>query len=213
MRRPSAQRPNCKTVSQWGGFIDDVERVNPAMLALCRRRSGSRSADSPLHRDQSSPPHRPPRSRFAEGPTGGRLRGARAGRYAERIASRQAQRSRCGAETSSRPSYRTCSISRSSLRCSTSACSSSPVISTACQSLHSGDSEMGQCWRRRLLLDEKSYLFLSRARAVAGWTLPHVRRESQRLRAREGVGCVLLKPLAQAIADGDHVRRHRRERD
>jgi acyl transferase domain-containing protein len=56
------------------------------------------------------------------------------------------------------------------------------------------------------LLDEKSYLFLSAAHALSPDGRCHTFDEKANgFVPGEGVGCVLLKPLAQAMADGDHV--------
>ena len=88
-----------------------------------------------------------------------------------------------------------------------SACSSSlAAVHLACQSLQSGDSELAIAGGVDLLLDEKPYLFLSAAHALS----PDGRCRTFDEKANgfvpgEGVGCVLLKPLAQALADGDHV--------
>jgi len=88
-----------------------------------------------------------------------------------------------------------------------SACSSSlAAVHLACQSLQTGDSELAIAGGVDLLLDEKAYLFLSAAHALS----PDGRCRTFDEKANgfvpgEGVGCVLLKPLAQAVADGDHV--------
>ena len=88
-----------------------------------------------------------------------------------------------------------------------SACSSSlAAVHLACQSLQSGDSELAIAGGVDLLLDEKPYLFLSAAHALS----PDGRCRTFDEKANgfvpgEGAGCVLLKPLAQALADGDHV--------
>ena len=88
-----------------------------------------------------------------------------------------------------------------------SACSSSlAAVHLACQSLQSGDSELAIAGGVDLLLDEKPYLFLSAAHALS----PDGRCRTFDEKANgfvpgEGVGCVLLKPLANALADGDPI--------
>jgi macrolactin polyketide synthase MlnE len=198
-----------KTVSQWGGFIDDVERVNPALfglgaedaadldplIRLFTETSLAAVLDSPY--DQVS----------LKGRRVGVFAGARAGRYAERIAS-PGKHSVVGVGQNFIAAFVSHVLDlRGPSLVLDSACSSSlAAVHLACQSLHSGDSELAIAGGVDLLLDEKSYLFLSAAHALS----PDGRCRTFDEKANgfvpgEGVGCVLLKPLGQAIADGDHV--------
>jgi acyl transferase domain-containing protein len=88
-----------------------------------------------------------------------------------------------------------------------SACSSSLMsIHTACRSLMAGDCEMALAGGVEILLDESQYLMLSECRALS----PDGRCFTFDERANgfvpgEGSGAVLLKPLANAIRDGDTI--------
>ena len=198
-----------KTVSQWGGFIDDVERVNPALfglgpddaadldplIRLFTETSLDAVLDSPY--DHAS----------LKGRRVGVFAGARAGRYAERIAS-PGKHSVVGVGQNFIAAFvsHVLDLHGPSLVLDSACSSSLAAVHLACQSLHSGDSELAIAGGVDLLLDEKSYLFLSAAHALS----PDGRCRTFDEKANgfvpgEGVGCVLLKPLAQAMADGDHV--------
>jgi acyl transferase domain-containing protein/acyl carrier protein len=198
-----------KIVSQWGGFIEGIEFVKPALFGV----GPGEAADlDPLVRlftetslaavldssyDQAS----------ISGRRVGVFAGARAGRYAERIAS-PGKHSVTGVGQNFIAAFVSHVLDlRGPSLVLDSACSSSlAAVHLACQSLQSGDSELAIAGGVDLLLDEKSYLFLSAAHALS----PDGRCRTFDEKANgfvpgEGVGCVLLKPLAQAVADGDHV--------
>ena len=198
-----------KTVSQWGGFIEDVERVSPALfgmgpeaaadvdplIRLFTETSLAAVLDASYDRDS------------IKGRRVGVFAGARAGRYAERIVS-PTKHSVTGVGQNFISAYVSHLLDlRGPSFVLDSACSSSlAAVHLACQSLVTGDSEMAIAGGVDLLLDEKSYLFLSAAHALS----PDGRCRTFDERANgfvpgEGVGCVLLKPLARAMADGDHV--------
>jgi acyl transferase domain-containing protein len=198
-----------KTVSQWGGFIDDVERVNPALfgmgpeeaadldplIRLFTETSLAAVLDSPY--DQAS----------LKGRRVGVFAGARASRYAERIVS-PTKHSVTGVGQNFIAAFVSHVLDlRGPSLVLDSACSSSlAAVHLACQSLYGGDSDLAIAGGVDVLLDEKSYLFLSAAHALS----PDGRCRTFDEKANgfvpgEGVGCVLLKPLAQAMADGDHV--------
>ncbi|WP_268626491.1 SDR family NAD(P)-dependent oxidoreductase [Paenibacillus alvei] len=88
-----------------------------------------------------------------------------------------------------------------------SACSSSLVsLHLACQSLLAGESEMALAGGVDILLDEQPYLMLSQGRALS----PDGRCRTFDEGANgfvpgEGCGAVLLKPLRQAVSDGDRI--------
>jgi acyl transferase domain-containing protein/acyl carrier protein len=198
-----------KTVSQWGGFIEDVERVNPALfgmgpeeaadldplIRLFTETSLAAVLDSPY--DRAS----------LKGRRVGVFAGARAGRYAERIAS-PAKHSVTGVGQNFIAAFvsHVLDLHGPSLVLDSACSSSLAAVHLACQSLQTGDSELAIAGGVDLLLDEKAYLFLSAAHALS----PDGRCRTFDEKANgfvpgEGVGCVVLKPLAQAVADGDHV--------
>ncbi len=87
------------------------------------------------------------------------------------------------------------------------ACSSSLVsIHLACQSLLSGESEVAIAGGVDILLDEKLYIILSEARALSPNGKCHTFDENANgFVPGEGCGVVLLKPLDRAINDGDRI--------
>jgi len=198
-----------RTVSQWGGFIDGVERVNPSLfglrpedaadldplIRLFTEASLAVVTDSPYDRESLA------------GRRVGVFAGARGSRYAERICS-PGKHSVTGVGQNFIAAFVSHLLDlRGPSLVLDSACSSSlAAVHLACQSLHSGDSELAIAGGVDLLLDEKPYLFLSAAHALS----PDGRCRTFDEKANgfvpgEGVGCVLLKPLDQALADGDHV--------
>ncbi|WP_315824587.1 polyketide synthase [Paraflavitalea speifideaquila] len=86
-------------------------------------------------------------------------------------------------------------------------CSSSlTAIHLACESIVRGKSELAIAGGVNVSIHPNKYLFLSQGRFVSG----KGRCESfgtggDGYVPGEGVGAVLLKPLAKAIADGDHI--------
>ncbi|MFF1272521.1 SDR family NAD(P)-dependent oxidoreductase [Streptomyces marokkonensis] len=87
------------------------------------------------------------------------------------------------------------------------ACSSSlSSLHLARQSLQLGECEMAIVGGADLLLDETPYLSLSAARALSPDGRCHVFDASANgFVPGEGVGAVLVKPLAAALADGDRI--------
>jgi acyl transferase domain-containing protein/acyl carrier protein len=198
-----------KTVSQWGGFIDDVERVNPALFGLGPEDAADLDPLIRLFTETSLDAvlDSPYDHASLKGRRVGVFAGARAGRYAERIAS-PGKHSVVGVGQNFIAAFvsHVLDLHGPSLVLDSACSSSLAAVHLACQSLHSGDSELAIAGGVDLLLDEKSYLFLSAAHALS----PDGRCRTFDERANgfvpgEGVGCVLLKPLAQAMADGDHV--------
>ena len=198
-----------KTVSQWGGFIEGVERVNPALFGLGPEEAADLDplirlfTETSLAAVQDSPYDRA----ALKGRRVGVFAGARATRYAERIAS-PGKHSVTGVGQNFIAAFVSHVLDlRGPSLVLDSACSSSlAAVHLACQSLQSGDSELAIAGGVDLLLDEKAYLFLSAAHALS----PDGRCRTFDEKANgfvpgEGVGCVVLKPLAAALTDGDHV--------
>jgi acyl transferase domain-containing protein/acyl carrier protein len=198
-----------KTVSQWGGFIEGIERVKPALFGL----NAEEAADlDPLIRlftetSLAAVLDSPYDHASVKGRRIGVFAGARASRYAERIAS-PGKHSVTGVGQNFIAAFVSHVLDlRGPSLVLDSACSSSlAAVHLACQSLRSGDSELALAGGVDLLLDEKPYLFLSAAHALS----PDGRCRTFDEKANgfvpgEGVGCVLLKPLADALADGDPI--------
>ncbi|MDQ1470013.1 MAG: hypothetical protein QOJ99_1493, partial [Bryobacterales bacterium] len=198
-----------KTMSQWGGFIDGFELVNPALFGL----SPEEAADlDPLIRlfmetSLAAVLDSPYDHVSVKGRRVGVFAGARISRYAERITS-PGKHSVTGVGQNFIAAFVSHVLDlRGPSMVIDSACSSSlAAVHLACQSLRTGDSELAIAGGVDLLLDEKAYLFLSAAHALS----PDGRCRTFDEKANgfvpgEGVGCVVLKPLSQALADGDHV--------
>ena len=198
-----------RTMSQWGGFIEGVELVSPALFGLGPEDAADLDPVIRLFTEASlaavldSPYDRA----SLQGRRVGVFAGARASRYAERIAS-PGKHSVTGVGQNFIAAFVSHVLDlRGPSLVLDSACSSSlAAVHLACQSLQSGDSELAIAGGVDLLLDEKPYLFLSAAHALS----PDGRCRTFDEKANgfvpgEGAGCVLLKPLAQAVADGDHV--------
>lgn len=88
-----------------------------------------------------------------------------------------------------------------------SACSSSLLsLHLACQSIRSGESEMAIAGGVDLLLDERPHLVFSASKAMSPDGKCHTfDEEANGIVPGEGCGAVLLKPLAKALADGDRI--------
>jgi acyl transferase domain-containing protein/acyl carrier protein len=198
-----------KTVSQWGGFIEDVERVNPALFGLSPQEATDLDPLIRLFTETSlaAVVDSPYDYVSMKGRRVGVFAGARAGRYAERIVT-PAKHTVTGVGQNFIAAFVSHLLDlRGPSLVLDSACSSSlAAVHLACQSLQSGDAEMAIAGGVDLLLDEKTYLYLSAAHALSPDGRCHTFDEKANgFVPGEGVGCVLLKPLAQAMADGDHV--------
>lgn len=86
-------------------------------------------------------------------------------------------------------------------------CSSSLVaIHQACASLYSGECEMAIAGGVNLYLHPSNYIELSASRMLSpDGQCKSFGDEANGFVPGEGVGCVLLKPLSYAIADGDNI--------
>lgn len=86
-------------------------------------------------------------------------------------------------------------------------CSSSlTAIHLACRSIQSGESEMAIAGGVNVIIHPAKFVFLSEQKF--GSSEGHCRafgRNGDGYVPAEGVGCVLLKPLSKAKADGDHI--------
>lgn len=198
-----------RSVSQWGGFVDGIEWINPALFGM----GPNEAADvDPLIRlfTEASLAAVSDSSYGDKGLGGQRVGvfvGARASRYAERI-TQPGKQSVTGIGQNFIAAFTSHLLDlRGPSLVIDSACSSSlAAVHLACQSLMSGDSELAIAGGVDLLLDEKPYLYLSAAHALS----PDGRCRTFDARANgfvpgEGAGAVLLKPLDRALADGDPI--------
>ncbi|WNG46736.1 SDR family NAD(P)-dependent oxidoreductase [Archangium minus] len=198
-----------KSISQWGGFVDGIERISPSLFGLSAEDAAdvdplirlftecslAAVLDSPYGRDG------------LQGRRVGVFTGARTSGYAERIAV-PGKHSITGIGQNFISAYvsHVLDLRGPSLVLDCACSSSLAAVHLACQSLRAGDSELAIAGGVEVLLDEKPYLFLSAAHALS----PDGRCRTFDEKANgfvpgEGVGCVLLKPLERALADGDPI--------
>jgi acyl transferase domain-containing protein/acyl carrier protein len=198
-----------RIASGCGGFIDGFERVRPGLFGM----SAEEAAEvDPLIRlfTECSLAAAMDTAGGAEALRGRRVgvfAGARASRYAERIA-RPGKRSVTGVGQNFVAAYAAHLLDwRGPALVVDSACSSSlAAIHLACRSLQAGDCELAVAGGVEVLLDEAPYLFLSASQALSpdGRCRPFSDRANGFVPG-EGVGCVVLKPLDRALADGDPI--------
>lgn len=133
--------------------------------------------------------------------------GARMGRYAERISSAR-KKSITGVGQNFISSYLShiLDLKGPNLVVDTACSSSLTAVHLACNSLRSGDCELAIAGGVDLILDEKTHEFLQSARALS----PNGKCQPFSANANgfvpgEGVGSILLKPLDDALRDGDEI--------
>ncbi len=88
------------------------------------------------------------------------------------------------------------------------ACSSSLVaLHQACRSIQAGDCEMALVGGINLILDADQIVTTSKMQMLSpSWSLPPLRSTADGIALSEGIAVVILKPLANAIQDGDCIR-------
>ena len=198
-----------RTISRWGGFIEGIEWTYPKLFGM----SGEEAADvDPLVRLYTECSLKalldtPFGMEGVQGKRVGVFVGARSGRYAERIML-PGRRAVTGVGQNFIAAHvsHLLDLHGPSLVVDTACSSSLAAVHLACQSLRTGDADMALAGGVEVLLDQKPYLFLSAAHALSpdGRCRPFS-SEANGFVPGEGVGCVVLKPLERALADGDPV--------
>ncbi|WP_442752565.1 beta-ketoacyl synthase N-terminal-like domain-containing protein [Bacillus wiedmannii] len=198
-----------KSISKWGGFIEDIEYFDPKYFNL--------NAEDAIQMD-------PLIRQFLEVSTQtirdagyeqkelankkvGVFVGSRVGNYSSRITKLQKSsiigigQNFIGAHLSHFFNFKGPNIVIDT------ACSSSLVsIHLACKSLMTGESDIALAGGVDILLDENPYLILSEARALSPDGKCHTfDAKANGFVPGEGCGAVLLKPLEQAIKDGNQI--------
>ncbi|WP_437627952.1 amino acid adenylation domain-containing protein [Sorangium sp. So ce1151] len=198
-----------KSVSKWGGFVDDIEGFDPGyfnipeadavmldpLVRLFLEAGVTAFLDAGYDRQALG------------GRKVGVFVGARSANFAER--SRHASKSSIvsgGQNFIAAHLSHALNLKGPSMVVDT-ACSSALVgISLACQSLASDACEMAVAGGVDVLLDEKPYLVLSVGRALSPDGKCHVFDEKANgFVPGEGAGAVILKRLDRALADGDRI--------
>ncbi|MBD2510339.1 KR domain-containing protein [Nostoc muscorum FACHB-395] len=198
-----------KSISKWGGFIDDLEYIDPAMFGVSQNEA---SDIDPLVRlfcqscveavvDSGNTIKDVNKRKI------GVFVGARVAGYGDRIqVPKKSSVVGVGQNFIASHVSHYLNLKGPSLVIDTACSSSLMAIHLACQSLLQGESEMALAGGVEVLLDEKPYLFLSAAQALSpdGKCFTFDERANGFVPG-EGAGCVLLKPLKQALADGDPI--------
>ncbi len=201
-----------RAFSKWGGFLRDVDRFDPLFFGISPREAELMDPQERLFLQNAWHVFEDAGYRGDEltGRPVGVFVGVMYGEYqlygaadAERGGIRVTGSS--FASIANRVSY-TLGLNGPSIALDTMCSSSLTAIHLACESLRGGESEMAVAGGVNLSLHPYKYVFLSQGRFVSA---------DGRCRAfgaggtgyvpGEGVGAVLLKPLAAAERDGDHV--------
>uniref|UniRef100_UPI000A7E2BE3 SDR family NAD(P)-dependent oxidoreductase n=2 Tax=Streptomyces TaxID=1883 RepID=UPI000A7E2BE3 len=198
--------------SKWGGFLNDVDRFDPLFFGISPREAELMDPQERLFLQNSW--HVLEDAGYRRDELSGRGVGVFVGvMYGEYQLYGAADAERGGirvtgssfASIANRVSY-TLGLTGPSLALDTMCSSSLTAIHLACESLRAGESEMAVAGGVNLSVHPYKYVFLSQGRFVSA---------DGRCRAfgaggtgyvpGEGVGAVLLKPLAAAERDGDHI--------
>lgn len=201
-----------KVRSKWGGFLDDIDKFDPGFFRISPLEAAVIDPQERLFLEtawktlEDAGYARDLDARRAVGVYVGvmyseyQLYGAE-----EQAHGRPVALSGSAASVANRVSYflnlRGPSITVDSM------CSSSlTAIHLACQSLLSGDIEMALAGGVNLSLHPNKYLLLGQGQFVSSkGKCESFGEGGDGYVPGEGVGCVLLKPLAKAEADGDHI--------
>ncbi|WP_438432128.1 SDR family NAD(P)-dependent oxidoreductase [Gorillibacterium sp. sgz500922] len=198
-----------KSISKWGGFLDNIEYFDPEYFHI--------SESEALHMD-------PLIRQFLEisvetiqdaGYTReelwnkkvGVFVGSRTGYFASRIP-QMLKNSVTGTGQNFIAAYAAhfLNLKGPNMVVDTACSSSMTSIHLACQSLMLQESEMALAGGVDILLDENTYLVLSEGRALSPDGKCHTFDEKANgFVPGEGCGAVLLKRLDKALADGDHI--------
>ncbi|MFJ2773110.1 SDR family NAD(P)-dependent oxidoreductase [Streptomyces sp. NPDC087300] len=198
--------------SKWGGFLRDVDRFDPLFFGISPREAELMDPQERLFLQNAW--HVLEDAGYRRDELSGRAVGVFVGvMYGEYQLYGAADAERGGirvtgssfASIANRVSY-TLGLNGPSIALDTMCSSSLTAIHLACESLRGGESEVAVAGGVNLSLHPYKYVFLSQGRFVSA---------DGRCRAfgaggtgyvpGEGVGAVLLKPLAAAERDGDHI--------
>jgi 3-oxoacyl-(acyl-carrier-protein) synthase/acyl carrier protein/SAM-dependent methyltransferase len=198
-----------KSVSKWGGFVDDVDRFDAGYFEI-------KEADAPhidplarlfLEQGALAVHHAGYERKTLWGRDVGVFVGARVSNYGARIAEPTkttlpgVSQNFVAAQVSHFFNFMGPSLVVDT------ACSSSLVsLHLACQSLRTGECEVAIAGGVEILLDESVYLLVSEARAFSPDGKCHTFDErANGFVPGEGCGAVLLKPLSAALRDRDRI--------
>ncbi len=215
---PTPGRPG-KTNSKWGGFLDGVDRFDPLFFNISPREAEYMDPQERLflqcawetledagYTRATIAPARPP----LDGADVGVFVGVMYEEYqlygAERTASGQPLAlSSSAASIANRVSY-FCGFHGPSLAVDSMCSSSLSAIHLACDALRGGSCRVALAGGVNLSLHPNKYLGLAQGRFMSSnGRCESFGRGGDGYVPGEGVGAVLLKPLEQAVADGDRI--------
>ncbi|MBF0442950.1 MAG: SDR family NAD(P)-dependent oxidoreductase, partial [Oligoflexales bacterium] len=198
-----------KSISKWGGFIDDIEYFDPGYFNLSSDEAPY--IDPLIRKFLEVSVNTFNDAGYSKKDIGGRkvgvYVGSRVGNYSEKA--REYIKSSIigiGQNFISAHISHFFNLEGPSIVVD-SACSSSLLsIHLACQSIISGECKMALAGGVDILLDEKSYIILSEGQALSPDGRCHTFDEKANgFVPGEGAGAVLLKSLDEALNDGDRI--------
>lgn len=203
-----------KSVSKWGGFLDDVDRFDADFFRMTPREAELTDPQARLFLQESW------RALEHAGQRTGSLAGARVGVHAgvmmndyqdliERESSHtrlaQVMQGNSNSLLAARIAYYL-DLKGPAVTVDTACSSSLVALHQACQSLWLGDADMMLVGGVTLYLTELPHVFMSRAGMLSpGGRCRPFDAAADGIVPGEGCAVVVLKPLSKALADGDHV--------
>ncbi|WP_233281958.1 amino acid adenylation domain-containing protein [Pseudomonas mangiferae] len=185
--------------TRWGGFLRDIDAFDPLFFHIAPREAEKMDPQERVFLEQAyhcigDAGYTP--ARLAEGSRVGVFVGVMNGTYA---------RQSSYWSVANRVSYQF-NFQGPSLAVDTACSSSLTAIHLALESLHSGVSECALVGGVNLVVDPVHYMGLSEMKMLSpGPACKAFGREADGFVDGEGVGALLLKPLARAEADGDRI--------
>ncbi|MFC4534168.1 SDR family NAD(P)-dependent oxidoreductase [Sphaerisporangium dianthi] len=202
-----------RTYSRWGGFIEDVDRFDPAFFGILPRDAEAIDPQERLFLETSWELLEDAGylSEHTREPSTGVFVGTMYGSYGRMAAAEGWPEGRfAGAHSAywsiaNRVSY-VLDLRGPSFAVDSACSSSLTAIQLACESLRRGECAMAIAGGVNLILHPAHHVSLCSMNMLSGGDACRVFDESaDGFVPGEGVGAVLLKPLARAVADGDRI--------
>ncbi|HEY9130845.1 MAG TPA: beta-ketoacyl synthase N-terminal-like domain-containing protein, partial [Dyella sp.] len=208
-----------KTYSKWGGFLNDVDKFDPLFFNISPREAELMDPQERLFLEcvhatledagytRETVARRP---QVSEEGSVGVFVGVMYEEYQLYGAQEQARGNNLAmlnsaASVANRISYY-CNFNGPSLALDTMCSSSLTAIHLACESLQRGGCSVAIAGGVNVSIHPNKYLMLAQGKFISGkGRCESFGEGGEGYVPGEGVGAVLLKPLAQAIADGDHI--------
>ncbi|MBJ9987818.1 SDR family NAD(P)-dependent oxidoreductase [Paenibacillus sp. S28] len=202
-----------KAYSKWGGFIDGVDLFDPLFFHISPREAELMDPQERLFLQcvyETMEDAGYTRDALADSGTVGVYVGSMYQEYQlygaqEQAHGRQIALPGLPASIANRVSY-FCNFHGPSLTIDTMCSSSLTAIHLACQSLQSGESDVCFAGGVNVSIHPNKYLYLSQGQFISSrGRCESFGQGGEGYVPGEGVGAVLLKPLAKAVEDGDQI--------